>query len=47
MMFDIKVEAQSDGYVNYHHAILCPKPIKPVKLSRQGECSRVKNLHYL
>ncbi|XP_064624746.1 regulator of MON1-CCZ1 complex-like isoform X2 [Lineus longissimus] len=35
MMFDIKVEGQSDGYVTYHQAILAPTPIKPVKLSQQ------------
>ena len=32
VIFDIKLESKSDGYVNYHYPVLSPLGIRPFKL---------------
>ena len=32
VIFDIKLEGKSDGFVKYHYPVLSPLPIKPFKL---------------
>ncbi|XP_071807803.1 regulator of MON1-CCZ1 complex-like isoform X2 [Asterias amurensis] len=37
MIFDIRLPApETDGYVNYHHPVLAPLPIRPIKLRVAG-----------
>ncbi|KAK2194106.1 hypothetical protein NP493_2g06014 [Ridgeia piscesae] len=37
MLFDIKLGGESDGFINYHHPVLSPLPIRPFKQVHPGK----------